>query len=143
MKGLSSLSRLLKGASHQIYLAEAKLGLRHSGNWMMTWNPYNLHYARSTYCMMKRMGYNLNRGDGLNFGKGPHILLQPFVLEGKPANYHVRTHRRLGYVTPLPQSESESDESLSSQSSDSSNWDSDINVRVVFKKLYTNMISIN
>jgi len=25
--------------------------------------------------MMKRMGYNLNRGDGLNFGKGWHIPL--------------------------------------------------------------------
>ena len=33
------------------------------------------HYAWSTHYMMKRMGYNLNHGDGLNFGKGRHIPL--------------------------------------------------------------------
>jgi len=35
--------------------------------------------------MMKIIGYNLNRDDGLNFGKGRRIPLQPFVPEGKLA----------------------------------------------------------
>ena len=71
--------------------------------------------------MIKRMGNNLNLGDGLNFGKGLRIPLQPFVLEGKPLNYYNRTRRGLGYVTPPSQLESESDESLPSQSSNLSN----------------------
>ena len=41
------------------------------------------HYALSAHRMMKRMGYSLNRGDVLNFGKGRCIPLQPFVLEEK------------------------------------------------------------
>jgi len=32
--------------------------------------PQFFHYARSAHSMIKRMGYNLNREDGLNFGKG-------------------------------------------------------------------------
>jgi len=37
---------------------------------------------------MKEMGYDLCRGEGLNFGKGRHIPLQPFVPKGKPAIYY-------------------------------------------------------
>ena len=70
------------------------------------------HYAQPAHCMMKRMGYILNRGDGL-------IPLQPFVPEGKSPNYDDRTCRRLGYVTPRPQSEPEW---LPSQFSDSSKF---------------------
>ena len=73
------------------------------------------HYARLAYSMMKIIGYSLNRGDGLNFGTGRHIPLQPFVLEENPTNYYDRTSKGLGYVTPPPQSESESDESLPSK----------------------------
>jgi len=89
------------------------------------------------------MGYNLDRGDDLNFGKGRHIPLQPFVPEGKSANYYDRTCRGLGFVTPSSQSESKSDESLPSQSSESSNWNSNISVWVVFKKLYAKMTFIS
>ena len=74
------------------------------------------------------MGYSLNHGNGLNSGKGLCKPLQPFVLKEKPANYYDHTCRGLGYITLPPQSESESDESLPSKSSDSSNWDSDISV---------------
>jgi len=66
--------------------------------------------------MMKRMGNNLNRGDSLNFGKGRRIPLQSFVPERKLANYYDRIRWGLGYVTLPPQSKSESDESLPSQS---------------------------
>jgi len=38
---LSSLSRLLKRTSRQLYSAEAKLGLQHIGHRTMTWNPCN------------------------------------------------------------------------------------------------------
>jgi len=37
--------------------------------------PQFFHYARSAHCMMKRIGYSLNRGDGLIFGKGRRIPL--------------------------------------------------------------------
>ena len=89
------------------------------------------------------MGYNLNCGDGLNFGKGRNIPLQSFVPNGKPANYYDRTHRGLGYVTQPPKLESEFDESLPSQLSNSSNWDFDISMGVVFKKLIANITSIS
>ena len=69
--------------------------------------------------------------------------MQPFISEEKPANYYDRTRRGLGYVTPPSQSESKSDDSLPSSSSDSSNWDSDISVGVVFKQLFANMTSIS
>jgi len=64
--------------------------------------PQFFHYAWSAHCMMKRMGYSLNRGDGLNFGKGRHIPLQPFVPEEKPPNYYDYTCRGLGYITLSP-----------------------------------------
>jgi len=60
------------------------------------------HYAPSAYHMMKRIGYSLNRGNGLNFEKGRRIPLQPFIPEEKPANYYDNTRKRLGYVTPPP-----------------------------------------
>ena len=89
--------------------------------------------------MMKRMWYSLNRGDGLNFGKGWHIPLQTFMPKEKPANYYNHTNMGLGYVTLSSQSESKSDESLPSQFLESSSWDSDISVTVVFKKLFSNV----
>ena len=46
------------------------------------------HYARSAYPMMKKMGYDLRHGEGLNFGKGRRISFQPFVPKGKPVNYY-------------------------------------------------------
>jgi len=103
--------------------------------------PQFVHYA-AAHNIMKRMRYNLNHGDGLNFSKERRIPLQPFVPEGKPVNYYDRT--REGWnMPPPPYSESESDESLPSQSSDSSSWDSDISVGVIFEKLFANMTSIS
>jgi len=87
--------------------------------------------------------YSFNHGDGLNFDKGRRIPLQPFLPEGKSTNYYDRMHRGLGYITLPPPSESEFDKSLPSQLSDLSNWDSDISVGVVFKKLFVNMTSIS
>ena len=76
------------------------------------------------------MRYNLNRRDGLNFGKGGVYLLQPFVPEGKPPNYYDHTRKGLGYVTLPPQSEPGTDGILPSQSSYSSSWDFDGSVGV-------------
>ena len=80
--------------------------------------------------MMKEMGYDLHRGEGLNFGKGQCIPLQPFVPKGKPVNYYDQSCRGLGYITQSIQSDSEYDKSLPSHSSDSSNWESDVSVRL-------------
>jgi len=35
------------------------------------------HYTQLAHRIMKRMGYSLNHGDGLNFSKGRRIPLQP------------------------------------------------------------------
>ena len=48
--------------------------------------PQFFHYAWSTRHMMKRMRYNLSRGEGLNFEKGRRVPLQPFILKRKVAN---------------------------------------------------------
>ena len=93
--------------------------------------------------MMKKMGYNLNRGGGLNFGKGRCMPLQSFVPKGKPPNYYDHTRRELGYVTLPLQLKPESDGSLPSQFLDPSSWDSDCSMGVVFKKLFANMTSIS
>jgi len=33
--------------------------------------------------MMKRMGYDITKGSGLNFGKGKRAVLRSFLPEGK------------------------------------------------------------
>ena len=40
--------------------------------------------------MMKKMGYNLKHGKGLNFGKGRRSLLHNFVPRGKPFLLYVK-----------------------------------------------------
>jgi len=89
--------------------------------------------------MMKEMGHDLRRGEGLNFGKERRISLPPFMLKGKSTNYYDQTRRGLGYIMPSTQSDSEFEESLSSHSSDPSDWEFDVSVGVVFKKLFANM----
>jgi len=49
---------------------------------------------------MKEIEYDLYRGEGLNFGKGRPIPLQPFIPKGNPTNYYDQTRRGLGYTTP-------------------------------------------
>ena len=90
------------------------------------------------------MGYDLSHGEGLNFGKGHCIPLQPFVPKGKLANYYNQGRRGLGYVTPptMFDSEVESDYCPLSHSSESSNWDSNVTVGAAFKDLSVNMTLI-
>ena len=63
--------------------------------------------------------------------------------EGKPTDYYNKTLRGLGYITPPARSQSEGDKSLPSHSSSSSEWESDVSVGVLFKKLFANMTSID
>jgi len=51
------------------------------------------HYARSTHHMMRSMGYNLQRGNSLNFRRGRCGLLWTFVPKGKPADYYDKTRK--------------------------------------------------
>ena len=104
--------------------------------------PSQFFYCvRSAHKMMRRMGYNLQRGNGLNFRRGRRGLLWTFVPKGKPVDYYDKTCRGLGYITPPIQSQSET--ALPSHSSSSSEWESDVSVRVVFKNLFVNVTSIN
>ena len=64
--------------------------------------PQFFHYARSVQYMMRKMGYNLQHGKGLNFEKGRRDFLSNFVPRGKPVNYYNNTRRGLGYITPIP-----------------------------------------
>ena len=139
MKGLSSLS-LLKGTNYQLYSQrpDSRPTSKESDNDLEP--PQFFHYSWSANHKIKRIGYH---GDDLNFGKGRHIPLQPFMPKEKSANYYNCTRMKVGICRSVTQSEPESNKSLPSQSSDSFNWDSDISVRVVFKKLFANMMSIN
>ena len=56
--------------------------------------PQFFHYARLVHHVMK-MGYDLCRGESLNFGKGRRISLQPFIPKEKPPNYYNQTRRGL------------------------------------------------
>ena len=89
--------------------------------------------------MMKEMGYDLRRGEGLNSGTGRRIPLQPFVPKEKHANYYDQTRKGLGYITSTAQSNPEFERHLLSHSLDSSEWESDVSVGVAFKKLFVNM----
>ena len=51
--------------------------------------------------MMKEMRYELRQGEGLNFGRGRRIPLQPFIPKGKPANYNDQNRRGWGTLSYL------------------------------------------
>ena len=80
------------------------------------------HHTWSSHLMMRKMGYNLHHGKGLNFKKGRRCLLRTVMPKRKPANYYDKTHRGLGYVTPPTPLQSEDDESIPTHSATSSEW---------------------
>ena len=94
---------------------------------------------------MRKMVYNLQRGNGLNFKKGRSDFLRNFVPKGKPINHYDKTHRGLGYVTPPPPTsfQSEDNEPIPSRSASSSEWESDVSTGMLFENLSINMTSIN
>ena len=63
-------------------------------------NPQFNHYGRIMHKMMKNIGYNLTRGEGLCFGKGRRTPLLHFLPKGKPNDYYHKSRRGLGYVSP-------------------------------------------
>ena len=97
MKG-SSLSLLQKGTNHRLYSVEVKLEPRHPENQTTAWNPYNFFITRGQHRMIKRMGYSLNRGDGLDWVKGGaslcHLLYQK---ENQPIITTAAAHLSLGH----------------------------------------------
>jgi len=101
------------------------------------------HYARSAHHMMRKMGYNLQRENDLNFERGRCGILWTFVPKGKPTNYYDKIRWDMGYVTPPAPFQSKGDESLPSHSSISFEWESDVSVGVFFKNFFVNMTSIN
>jgi len=93
--------------------------------------------------MMRKIGYNLQRGKGLNFEKERRGLLRTSVPKGKPANYYDKTRRGLGYVTPPTPLSSKEDKSFPSYSSTSFEWESNVSVGVLFKDLFVKIPSID
>jgi len=67
--------------------------------------------------MMERMGYDLTKAPGLNFGKGKQALLRSFVPKGKDPDYYHKIRRELGYVSTPVSSDSESEEEVYHDSS--------------------------
>ena len=49
--------------------------------------------------IMEKMGYDLVKRHGLNFGKGRRALPRSYVPKGKPPNYYNQTGRGPGYVS--------------------------------------------
>ena len=105
--------------------------------------PQFFHYAQSARHIMKKMGYDLKHGAGLNFGKGRRVLMRNFVPKGKPANYYDSTRRGLGYVTPTSSVtvQAKHDGSVPSHSASSSEWGSDVSIGGMFENLTANMTS--
>jgi len=105
--------------------------------------PQFFHYARLAQHMMRKMGYNLQHGKGLNFKKGRRDFLCNFVPRGKLTNYYDNIRRELGYVTPtLPATvQSKDDKPISSHSAFTSAWDSYVSVGTMFENLTINMTS--
>ena len=92
---------------------------------------------------MRKMGYSLQRGNGLNFRKGRRDFLRNFVPKGKPANYYNKTRRGLGYVTPsfFTSVRAKDNKPIPSRSGSSSEWDSNNSVGTMFENLIINMTS--
>nr|ABD63088.1 hypothetical protein 17.t00015 [Asparagus officinalis] len=96
--------------------------------------------------LMKKIGYDFTRKEGLNFGKGRKIPIKHvYVPEGKPEDYYHKTHRGLGYESPpliwCFEATEESEGSFTNSSSESNYWDSDVSTGAVFKELMINMTS--
>jgi len=94
--------------------------------------------------MIRKMGYNLQRENGLNLRKGRRSFLRNFVPKGKPTNYYDKTHRGLGYVTLPPPTlfQSEYNESIPSRSVSSSEWESNVSIGMLFRNPSFNMALI-
>jgi len=105
--------------------------------------PQFFRCARSAHHMMRKMGYNLQHGKGLNFRKGRCVFLRNFVPRGKLVNYYDNTHRELGYVTHTPPAtvQFKDDKPIPSHSASSSEWDSVVSVGTMFESLMVNMTS--
>ena len=92
--------------------------------------------------MMERMGYDLTKAPGLNFGKGKQALLRSFVPKGKDPDYYHKIRRELGYVSTPVSSDPESEEEVCHDSSSAiASWDSDVSVSDIFGSLSVNMVS--
>ena len=92
--------------------------------------------------MIERIGYDLTKGLGLNFGKAKRALLCSFIPKGKEADYYHKTRRGLGYITTPVSSDSESKEEVYHDSSSViSSWDSDVSIGDIFESLSVNMVS--
>ena len=103
---------------------------------------FHYHEPNSKY-LMKRMGYNFNEKQGLNFGKGRRTPIRMSLTpEGKPPDYYQKTGRGVGYITPPPVSENEISNYLRhDQSSGISSYESDVSIGPFFKNLTVNMVS--
>ena len=98
--------------------------------------------------MMKDMGYELARGEGLCFGKGRRTPFLPFAPKGKSTDYYHKSRRGLGYVSSSPPQCHESykeveDDSSTDTSPDSSLWESDVSTGAMYKSLMANMATAN
>jgi hypothetical protein len=94
--------------------------------------------------MMEKMGYDLNRKPGLNFGKGKRTPLWYQLVRDKSPGYYQQHHRGLGYVTTPTSSDCEQDEcTVSCHSSETSSWDSDTSIGDAFRTLSVNMVAVN
>lgn len=62
-------------------------------------SPQFDYYEPKFRKVMKLMGYNFTKGEGLCFNQGRRTSLQPCIPEGKNLDYCSETRRDLGYVS--------------------------------------------
>ena len=104
-------------------------------------SPQFSHYSPSAHYMIEKMGYNLTKRSGLNFGKERRTLLRSFVPRGKTPDYYQKTRKGSGHVsTPIP-SNFESKSLYHDHSSCMLLWESDVSLDTIFRNLSVNMVS--
>jgi len=105
-------------------------------------SPQFFHYGQKLCHMMKRMGYDISKKLGFNFGEGKCALLRSFVPKGKDHDYYHKTRRGLSYVSMPLSSDPRSEKEICHDSSSAiSSWDSDVSIDDIFKRLSVNMVS--
>jgi len=105
-------------------------------------SPQFYHYRQNFHHMMKKMGYNLGKRSGLNFGKGRRVLLWSFVPKGKALDYYHKTRRGFGYVsTPVPLNSKSKESPCHDHSSGTSSWEPDVSIGAIINSLLANMVS--
>ncbi|ONK60601.1 uncharacterized protein A4U43_C08F20340 [Asparagus officinalis] len=111
--------------------------------------PHLFRYDAKARDLVEKYGYDFTLGEGLFFGRGPRVPPRlAYVPKGKPDDYY-RHKRGLGYVSSSDDEccwqviDQIANKARKGYSSDSSAWGSDASLGEMFKKLMSNMVTVD